>query len=406
MNHSTDIKHRPVRTIRLAADQIARILDEMDVGTTGWHCARRDSRYRYRVHEVIVLMQQPGFSAPMAFIVPTRNISARGLSFLHGGFVHPGTICVVQLVTTRGGQQNVVGTVRRCRYVQSNVHEVAVHFKNAVDPAVFCHDAVCLSVLLADDDVSLARLARMHLGRLNCQVEHVLDGHAALESASHGNFDLILLDMDMPVCDGYAVARELRAGGYTGMIVGGTGSETDEEAKKALEAGCDRCLTKPFGYEKLAEVTASLQSEPLFSTFHDDQSMVDLIADFVGDLPVKIRSLEKALAAQDATALRTLAMDLKAAGHGFGFEEISNSASRVERAVRKGESLDVAAPQVRTLIRLCAQARSAPKPVPAIVLPIPGVNSEDLKPAAPPDESNQPPANEPLFDLGAGNSTE
>lgn len=395
MSQATDIKHRPVRTIRLPADQIGRILDEMDITAAGWHGTRRDSRYRYRFHEIVVLMQQPGLSAPMAFIVPTRNISARGLAFLHGGFVHPGTICVVQLVTTRGGQQNVVGVVRRCRYVQSNVHEVAVQFKNAVDPAVFCHDAVLLRVLLAEDDPSLVRLSKLHLGRLNCAVEHAADGQAALDMATHGAFDLILLDMDLPVVDGYGVARELRKVGYTGIIVAGTGSDADDECKRSMDAGCDRHLVKPFGYEQLAEVTASLQSEPLFSSFHDDATMTDVIADFVGALSVRIRSLEQALAAKDTAALRSLATDLKVAGRGYGFEEITLVASKVETTLRNGEPLEAAAPSIRTLIRLCAQARSAPKSKPVVVVPIAGTTVESSKPAvvveqSPPPEDEKP----------------
>lgn len=394
MSNTADIKHRPVRTIRLPADQIARILDEMDLAPTGWHGARRDSRYRYRLHEIVVLMQQPGLSAPMAFIVPTRNISARGLAFLHGGFVHPGTICVVQLVTTRGGQQNVVGVVRRCRYVQSNVHEVAVQFKNAVDPAVFCHDAVSLRVLLAEDDPSLVRLSKLHLGRLNCVVDHAPDGQAALDMATHGTFDLILLDMDLPVLDGYSVARELRTLGYTGIIVAGTGSDADDERKRSLEAGCDRHMVKPFGYDQLAEVTASLQSEPLFSSFHDDTTMTDVIADFVGALAGKIRAIEQALAAQDTAALRSLTTDLKVAGRGYGFEEITLVASKVEKSLRDGEPLDTVAPSVRALIRLCAQARAAPKPKPVVVVPIAGTSVGNAKPASHAVEPVQPPAHE------------
>jgi len=361
MGRSTDTKHYPVRTIRLPVEQIVRILDEMDGATVNVPSTRRDSRYRYRLDEIVVLMQQPGHSAPMAFIVPTRNISARGLAFLHGGYVHPGTVVVVQLVTTRGAPQNVVGVVRRCRYMQSNVHEVAIQFKNPVDPAVFCRDAVRLRVLLAEDDAALTRLARMHLSRLNCEVENATDGHKALELASQYCFDLILLDMDLPVCDGYTAARELRKRGFTGMIIAGTGSDAQEDRKRALEAGCDRHLVRPFSFEALAESIGSLQSNPLFSSFHDDPAMADLVVEFVSGLMGKIRALEEAQVAQDTKALRSLASDLKVEGRAFGFAAITAQAARVEDFIRKNEARETTALQVRALIRLCAQARPAPK---------------------------------------------
>lgn len=392
MGNATDIKHRPVRTIRLPVEQIARILDEMDGAAVDTPTARRDSRFKYRIKEIVILMQQPGFSAPMAFIAPTRNISARGLSFLHGGYVHPGTVCVVQLVTTRGGQQNVVATVRRCRYVQSNVHEVAVQFKHAVDPAVFCHDAVRLRVLLADDDAGLSRLAMLHLGRLNCDVKPASDGQAALNCAAESTFDLILLDMDLPVVDGYTVARELRGRGYTGMIVAGTGSDSAEDRKKAMEAGCDRHLIKPFDYEPLAELIASLQSEPLFSTFHDDVAMAELIADFVNGLVAKIRALEQGLAAKDPKALRTIVSDLKVESRGFGFEAITELASKVEASVVRNDPLEMTAPHIRALIRLCAQARSAPKSQAAGEAQSPVAATESAAPATEPSsEAAAPP---------------
>ena len=360
MSSATD-KYQPVRTIRLPVEQIARILDELDTAANGATAMRRDSRYRYRLNEIVVLMQQPGHSAPMAFIVPTRNISARGLAFLHGGFVHPGTVVVVQLVTTRGAAQNVVGMVRRCRYIQSNVHEVAIQFKSTVDPAVFCHDAVRIRVLLAEHDAALARLAQLHLGRLNCEVEAAPDGNQVVQLALSNGFDLILMNMELPGLDGFAVARELRDRGFTGLVVGCTGSDTAAEQKKCLESGCDQHMVRPFTFEQLVTCIGSLQCAPLFSTFHDDPVMADLVSEFVSGIVGKIRGLEEALDARDNGTLGRMAANLKAESRAFGFEMITDAAAAVERAARNGDSPETIARLVRALIRLCSQARAAPK---------------------------------------------
>lgn len=79
-------------------------------------------------------MQQPGSSGPVVFLVPTRDISATGLSFLHGGFVHVGTRCTVQLITMHGTWNEVPAVVVRCQYVEGGVHEVAVRFDREIDP--------------------------------------------------------------------------------------------------------------------------------------------------------------------------------------------------------------------------------------------------------------------------------
>jgi len=77
------------------------------------------------------------------FVAPTRNLSKGGLSFLHGGFVYPGTRCMVQLITTLGASDDVLGTVVSCRYIESMIHEVSIRFDREIDPSVYGTSASC-----------------------------------------------------------------------------------------------------------------------------------------------------------------------------------------------------------------------------------------------------------------------
>lgn len=79
-------------------------------------------------------------------------------------------------------------------------------------------------LLLAEDDHDLRDLTTMMLGRQGCQVTAVADGGAARD-VLHGDreFDVLVLDLDMPVCTGIEVAREARGLGYTGRIILWTG---------------------------------------------------------------------------------------------------------------------------------------------------------------------------------------
>jgi DNA-binding response OmpR family regulator len=254
-----------------------------------------------------------------------------------------------------------VGVVRRCRYIQSNVHEVAIQFKSTVDPAVFCHDAVRIRVLLAEHDAALARLAMLHLGRLNCEVETATDGNQTVELALRTCFDVVLMNMELPRPDGFVVARQLRERGFSGLIVGCSGSDAAEDRKRCLESGCDQHMARPFSFEQLVACVATLQCAPLFSTFHDDPVMADLVSEFVTGIVAKTRGLEEALTARDHSALARMAVNLKSEGRAFGFEMIAEAASAVEESARRGDSHETIARLVRGLIRLCGQARAAAK---------------------------------------------
>ena len=71
------------------------------------------------------------------------------------------------------------------------------------------------------------------------------------------SYELILMDMQMPVMDGYTATRELRDSGWTGPIVALTAHALSDEIKRCLSAGCDGYLRKPI--EKAAFFAAVRQ---------------------------------------------------------------------------------------------------------------------------------------------------
>lgn len=101
-------------------------------------------------------------------------------------------------------------------------------------------------ILVVDDEPGIRKMLTRRLQRVGHEVFLAEDGAEGVTLARELQPDLVLLDMHMPVLDGYDAARTLRAGGYTGLISALTASAMVEETNKAVEAGCDVFITKPI----------------------------------------------------------------------------------------------------------------------------------------------------------------
>lgn len=103
-----------------------------------------------------------------------------------------------------------------------------------------------IRILVADDSPDNQQLVRILLQRYGYTVESAKNGLEAVKMALKGNFDLILMDIQMPVMDGYEATRQLRASGYKQPIIALTAHAMAEERSKTMAAGCNGHLTKPL----------------------------------------------------------------------------------------------------------------------------------------------------------------
>lgn len=101
-------------------------------------------------------------------------------------------------------------------------------------------------VLLIEDDVHITELLKIHLADLSCQVTSVMDGRDALELATNGPFDLLILDLMLPGMNGMEVCRRLRLSGDHTPILMLTAKSEEIDKVVGLETGADDYLTKPF----------------------------------------------------------------------------------------------------------------------------------------------------------------
>lgn len=119
-----------------------------------------------------------------------------------------------------------------------------------------------LRVLLADDDPINRELAETILRRAGHDVTCCEDGQAMLDlcRASDACFDLVLVDVSMPVMDGLTAVRALRthAAAPSVPIIAMSASVTGTDVQEALSAGCDRHLGKPYKRQDLLAVIDGL----------------------------------------------------------------------------------------------------------------------------------------------------
>ncbi len=105
-------------------------------------------------------------------------------------------------------------------------------------------------VLVAEDQIVNQRLVQVLLERLGCSVEVVENGRDAVAAAARGGFDLLLMDCQMPVLDGFAAAEQIRraeAGSAARLpIVALTANAMRGDEERCLAAGMDGYLTKPL----------------------------------------------------------------------------------------------------------------------------------------------------------------
>lgn len=138
-----------------------------------------------------------------------------------------------------------------------------------------------MKILLAEDDLRLGRAIKRVFEEEGHEVTVSTDGKQSFEVAARGEFDVIVLDINLPEMNGFDVCRDLRTSGVETSVLMMTGRTDVEDRVRGLDCGADDYMLKPFAVaELLARVRALGRRSARAATIPSQLRAGDLVLDF------------------------------------------------------------------------------------------------------------------------------
>jgi PAS domain S-box-containing protein len=213
-------------------------------------------------------------------------------------------------------------------------------------------------ILVVEDNPMNQEVMAGILERIGHRVDTVADGSEAVEAAARLPYDLIFMDCQMPVMDGFEATRRIRRTEGTGRrapIVALTAFAAPSDQKRCLEAGMDAYLSKPIQIEQLGAVLKEwlVESSAEVSLPAVDAAVLDglhkletpqrphlvqrLVETFLERTPSSLEEMQQALARGDLERVGHIAHDLKSDSGNLGARTMSNLCAHLQDSARAGQ---------------------------------------------------------------------
>ena len=228
-------------------------------------------------------------------------------------------------------------------------------------------------VLVVDDGPENRQLVRLLLEDAGLTVDEAENGLVGVELALENAYDVILMDVQMPVMDGFTAATKMRAEGLTNPVIALTANAMKGFEQECLDVGYSGYLSKPIDVDRFMTLMAELlngefvpgehkseaspqisspapdseetetASSPIVSTLPaGNERFRALIARFIERLQEQLDFMEEAAREVDLTELANLAHWLKGAGGTVGFDVFTVPAAKLETMAKAGRDAEIA----------------------------------------------------------------
>jgi PAS domain S-box-containing protein len=205
-----------------------------------------------------------------------------------------------------------------------------------------------IRILVADDFEDNRLLVAAYLENLPCRLEFAEDGRIALDKFCSGDYDLVLMDLQMPVLDGYEAMRRMRGweeeqGRGITPIVALTASALETDLQRALDAGATAWVRKPVRMRTLLEAVRKYADRSDSSKIQPaerivvraDESLRAVIPRYLESRRKDVETILAALEGSDFASIAALGHKMYGTGAGYGFPPVTALGAALEQAARE-----------------------------------------------------------------------
>ena len=254
-------------------------------------------------------------------------------------------------VDSEPGQGSTFHTVIGFGSVSADQAAAAAGLPAAEDPAALAAPPG-MRILVVEDNIVNQKLMTKLLGRWGHQVSLAANGREAVDSWTRAQFDIILMDMQMPEMDGFEATRQIRALEQQGpathtSILALSAAALPEEKQRGYAAGVDAYLTKPLNKRELQEMLSQIKHSgsahpaPLFDYSQGlrqaDGEIIAIIGRaFLDQAPSDMAALRDAAKRSDGETVARLVHTLKGLVANFGADYLVQQLVALEQQLHRG----------------------------------------------------------------------
>ena len=334
---------------------LSKQLDEEARGFNG-NSNRENKRYPLRISNIPISVEHPD-GGSSRILVSSRNVSRGGISVLHGGFLHAGSVCHLVLKLSSQDFRIMRGVVKSCRHITGCCHEIGIQFterfspthgvwqsldlSNSIEPRTKNNDiAVKGSVLIAEPFEPDQLMLERHLKSHGLNVLYSSDRSEILDILAHESIDLTFFGFDLSSEMDIQFAESVRDLADDAPFIAMTTDYDPQTIARARKLGAVDIMVKPLDEDLMdTQLQLHLGQEPDAQTCHNriprtrDANMNKLVARYVEKVHHLSREIRQAHLKDNYDGVRELCSQLKGSGLAYGFRHLTIKAMKVIEAI-------------------------------------------------------------------------